>query len=111
MVLMWLEAWTGSLGLGRRAPTRLDVGEAILRVPAWRRRSGRPALSQGTGTPGSGVEAAVRSPDRACRVAPVRRPFWVRVDRRIQGHAAIGGSFAEVCAALERLAAAEDGRA
>ncbi|MBA3598624.1 MAG: hypothetical protein H0W40_14795 [Methylibium sp.] len=36
--------------------------------------------------------------------------FWMTLDPHDQRRAAIGGSFAEVCAALERLAALEEGR-
>lgn len=38
------------------------------------------------------------------------RHFWMTLDPQDRRHAAIGGSFAEVCAALERLAALEEGR-
>jgi hypothetical protein len=37
------------------------------------------------------------------------RRFWMTLDPHDQRHAAIGGSFAQVCAALERLAALEEG--
>jgi hypothetical protein len=36
------------------------------------------------------------------------RRFWMTLDPQDQRRAAIGGSFAEVCAALERLAAVEE---
>lgn len=38
------------------------------------------------------------------------RRFWMTLDPQDQRRAAIGGTFAEVCAALERLAALEEGR-
>jgi hypothetical protein len=38
------------------------------------------------------------------------RRFWMTLDPVDRRRAAIGGSFAEVCAALERLAAVEEGR-
>ena len=38
------------------------------------------------------------------------RRFWMTLDPQDQRRAAIGGSFAEVCGALERLAAFEEGR-
>lgn len=85
MVLIWIEAWAGSMGLWPRR--RSDFGESqrshARQEPSWR--------------------APVRS-------TPMRRRCWVRVDPRDRGHAAIGGSFAEVCAALERLAAIEESR-
>ncbi|MBA2724346.1 MAG: hypothetical protein H0U56_15960 [Methylibium sp.] len=45
--------------------------------------------------------------DGALRAA---RRFWMTLDPQDQRRAAIGGSFAEVCAALERLAAVEESR-
>jgi hypothetical protein len=36
------------------------------------------------------------------------RHFWMTLDPQDRRRAAIGGSFAEVCAALERLAAVEE---
>ena len=39
------------------------------------------------------------------------RRFWMTLDPDDQRRAAIGGSFAEVCAALEKLAAVEEHRA
>lgn len=38
------------------------------------------------------------------------RRFWMTLDPHDRRHAALGGSFAEVCAALERLAALEEQR-
>lgn len=111
MVLIWIEAWVGAMGaMGvkpRREPQRQLQPQPQARrsaarvepswqVPAWRRRA-LPARQAGATTPVAG------SP-------PVRRRCWVRVDPRDRGHAAMGGSFAEVCAALERLAAIEDAR-
>lgn len=40
----------------------------------------------------------------------VARRFWITVDPQDKRRAALGGSFAEVCAALEGLAAEEAGR-
>lgn len=66
--------------------------------------------------------ARLRPPPAAARVRPVtpfRAPavggarraakrFWMTLDPQDRRRAAIGGSFAEVCAALERLAAVEE---
>lgn len=120
MVLMWMEAWAGALGLGKRITTGSSGcrAEAIWRVPAWqRRRDRRDRREWNAGSSPAAMAANVRpvlvsrNGSKDMEALPRPRRFWIRIDRRVQGHAALGGSFAEVCAALERLAAVEEGRA
>lgn len=58
----------------------------------------RPLTPFGVPMPGGRVAVAQRA----------ARRFWMTLDPEDQRRAAIGGSFAEVCAALERLAAVEE---
>lgn len=74
--------------------------------PAGRAR-GRAPMPLTSLTPFRTRPAAPTAVDGARRAA---RRFWMTLDPQDQRHAAIGGSFAEVCAALERLAALEEGR-
>lgn len=83
MVLMWLEAWGSAVGLWRGPRPLVLAGSPVVRMPRAARRH------------------------RCAAAGLERRPFWIRVDRHDRRRAAIGGSFAEVCAALERLAAEE----
>jgi hypothetical protein len=55
------------------------------------------------------VSAAASGHGPAQGARRVARKFWMTLDPQDRRRAAIGGSFAEVCAALERLAAAEEG--
>lgn len=64
-------------------------------------------LQPATGRPVTPFRAApaVGSVQGARRAA---RRFWMTLDPQDRRRGAIGGSFAEVCAALERLAAVEE---
>lgn len=53
---------------------------------------------------------ATTSTGRVAVAQRAARRFWMTLDPEDQRRAAIGGSFAEVCAALERLAAVEEGQ-
>ncbi|MET0209325.1 MAG: hypothetical protein ABW220_09800 [Burkholderiaceae bacterium] len=81
MVLMWLGAWGGALG----SRWKRGAPVPLVRMPRPVRRG-------------------------PCASAPRSRRFWIRVDPRDHRHAAIGGSFAQVCAALEKLAAEENAK-
>ena len=88
----------------------LHVAPVILRSPASRPVRSQPsALRQPVQplTPFRVAAAGSAGPARGPRRQA--RPFWMTLDPRDRRRAAIGGSFAEVCAALERLAAAEEG--
>ncbi len=85
------------------APVPAVVQPLRFRQPATRsstHRAGgaRPLTPFGAGMPGGRVAVAQRA----------ARRFWMTLDPEDQRRAAIGGSFAEVCAALERLAAVEE---
>ncbi|HEU4460608.1 MAG TPA: hypothetical protein VFR90_15920 [Methylibium sp.] len=83
MVLMWLQACGNAVGLWQ---ARRAAAGPVVRLPGFTARIG----ARGAGP------ARLR-----------RRAFWMRVDPKDPRRAAIGGSFAEVCAALEALAAEE----
>ncbi len=89
------------------------VAALVFRRPAVRsagRPRDRPGLSPVPLTPLTPFRtrpAADAAVDGALRAA---RRFWMTLDPQDQRRAAIGGSFAEVCAALERLAAVEESR-
>ena len=91
----------------------VQVAPVIFRTPALRPARHQPsALRQPVHpvTPfrvASVASAACAAP--ACGPRRKARPFWMTLDPRDRRRAALGGSFAEVCAALERLAAAEEG--
>lgn len=73
----------------RRPPPRPTAGRG--------RRSAAPFTAYPAGRPVDNARCAARR-------------FWMTLDPQDRRRAAIGGSFAEVCAALERLAALEEGR-
>ena len=109
---------TASLHRGAAAVLQpaVQVAPVIFRSPALRPVRHQPsALRQAVQpvqplTPfrvASAASAACASAARGSRHKA--RPFWMTLDPRDRRRAAIGGSFAEVCAALERLAAAEEG--
>lgn len=77
----------------RLSPTR---SRRTVRTAAW---AARPI------TPFRAAPSSRGAVEGACRAA---RRFWMTLDPQDQRRAAIGGSFAEVCAALERLAAVEE---
>jgi len=120
MVLIWIQAWAGSMGVWprrshgepRAATARVDAfwKPLAVQLPAWRRRSRSQGHARAPAVVGGGVQPAAGTVVRQAMPTSARRRCWVRVDARARGHAAIGGSFAEVCAALERLAAIEDSR-
>ena len=88
-------------------PAPAAVPALVFRQPVRRRRAGTaPSAAPLTpfraqARPGSGIDGARRA----------ARRFWMTLDPTDRRRAAIGGSFAEVCAALDRLAAIEDRRA
>lgn len=57
-----------------------------------------------------GVRPIVAAPAAVDGARRAARRFWMTLDPQDRRRAAIGGSFAEVCAALEKLAAIEEGR-
>lgn len=86
-------------------PAPASVRPLQFRQPPTRARAPRghgpkPLTPFGTAPVGHRVAGAQRA----------ARRFWMTLDPEDQRRAAIGGSFAEVCAALERLAAVEDRR-
>jgi hypothetical protein len=72
-------------------------------TPALARLPARPLTPFGA----SSRARAIAHPSVPPRRLPARR-FWITLDPHDRRHAAIGGSFAEVCAALEQLAATEE---
>jgi len=119
MLLMWLETCARWLGLGRpaRQPEQLRRwrGEAIVRLPAWRGkgtgRLGGVSKDPTACSPRDRVGLPYSASPGGARPSISPRPLWIRVDPRERGHAALSGRMVDVCAALERLAAAEESRA
>ncbi len=90
-----------------QAPAPAAVPALVLRPPASRSRPvGRSQRSQPV-TPFRAQLPCTAGIHGARRAA---RRFWMTLDPEDQRRAAIGGSFAEVCAALESLAALEERR-
>jgi hypothetical protein len=90
-----------------------QVAPVVFRSPAMRPVRHQPSVLRQPAQPltpfrvVSAGSVACAGPARGQRRKA--RPFWMTLDPRDRRRAAIGGSFAEVCAALERLAAAEEG--
>ncbi len=109
MVMLWwtpLRRWWQTTfeapGVTAEAPALLLRRPATARVRATvvaGPRSSRP-VTPFRAQPASSVDGARRA----------ARRFWMTLDPQDRRRAAIGGSFAEVCAALEKLAAVEEGR-
>ncbi len=76
---------------------------AFRRPPVRSGRLPQPAASR----PVTPFRAAVAGPSVPAARRAARR-FWMTLDPQDRRRGAIGGSFAEVCAALERLAAVEE---
>lgn len=83
----------------RRPAAPSWLGAAAPTAP--RGRPVTPFRARSGAVPGRGVDGARHA----------ARRFWMTLDPQDRRRAAIGGSFAEVCAALEKLAAVEEGRA
>lgn len=82
-------------------------------VPAsvWRRRPvspGRVSAQRAGARPLTPFGGRPSQSDPVAGARRAARRFWMTLDPQDRRRAAIGGSFAEVCAALERLAAVED---
>lgn len=92
-----------------QAPAPAAVPALVFRSPAFRTRPVSAATPRPRPvTPFRAALPRVAGIENARRAA---RRFWMTMDPEDQRRAAIGGSFAEVCAALESLAAIEDRRA
>lgn len=96
LVQWWQVAFT------RQEPVAMPQ---VFRSPASRSRR-MPAARVRPVTPFRADAMRVSAVYGARRAA---RRFWMTLDPQDRRRAAIGGSFAEVCAALERLAALEEG--
>lgn len=93
--------WQATFAVSAPATVRpLHFRRPATRAHVTRTGTPRPLTPFGGPRPDRGVAGAQRS----------ARRFWMTLDPEDQRRAAIGGSFAEVCAALERLAAIEDRR-
>jgi hypothetical protein len=109
LMLLWnpLRRWWAADDLRMTpAPIRAAAG-----VPALVRRRAdpqRPVPRSRPLTPFSAAASTPHAPVAAARQAA--RRFWMTLDPEDRRRGAIGGSFAEVCAALERLAAVEEKR-
>lgn len=112
LMLLWnpLRRWWATGDGPTAASPALPAGP----VPALLRRralpSRRPAVPGAAARPVTPFGGATRpeAPTAAARRAA--RRFWMRLDPEDRRHGAIGGSFAEICAALERLASLEEQR-
>lgn len=89
------------------APAPAAVSPVVFRPSLARRGAVVASLAQRARPVTPFRAPATRTPaaDVARRAA---RRFWMTLDPEDQRRAAIGGSFAEVCAALEKLAAVEE---
>ena len=91
-----------------QAPAPAAVPALVFRQPAFRSRPVGAAVPRSRPvTPFRAALPRAVGIDGARRAA---RRFWMTLDPEDQRRAAIGGSFAEVCAALESLAALEERR-
>lgn len=110
LMLMWnpLRRWWLS---AFEAPAPAAVPAIVFRRAAPR-LSGRAAVAAtARGRPVTPFRAGPSVPARGVDGArSAARRFWMTLDPQDRRRAAIGGSFAEVCAALEKLAAVEEGR-
>lgn len=96
---------------------RAEADEPAAPLPQVFRRPAARASRAGAGVGASLIRPRQPLTPFAVRPGPARavqgarraaRRFWMTLDPLDRRRAAIGGSFAEVCAALERLAALEE---
>jgi hypothetical protein len=90
----WMTSFDAAAPVAAVSFRRPAVRSARLPLPTV----GRPVTPFRVATAGGSVQGARRA----------ARRFWMTLDPQDRRRGAIGGSFAEVCAALERLAAVEE---
>lgn len=95
LVQWWQMAFSARTEPAAPQVFRVPVGRGR-RMPAARRRPMTPFRAEPV--PSLAAHGARRA----------ARQFWMTLDPQDRRRAAIGGSFAEVCAALDRLAAVEE---